>query len=55
MIYFRFILECLAMAGMCYAIYREKDLIRLEKKIYKYIKAFFLSCYYTIKEKRCKD
>ncbi len=35
-----------------YAIYREKDLIRLERKIAKYIKAFFKAVYYTILEKK---
>lgn len=50
MIYFRFILECAAVAVVCYAIYHEKDLIKMERKIYKYIKAFLKACYYTCKE-----
>jgi hypothetical protein len=50
MIYIRVILECLAVAAVCYAIYREKDLIILERKIYKYIKAFLKACYYSLKE-----
>lgn len=54
MIYFRIILECLAVAAACYAIHREKDLIELERKIYKYIKAFLKACYYNIKEVKAK-
>jgi hypothetical protein len=50
----RFFLEC-AFAGLvCYAIYREKDLIKLERKIWFYTKAFFKAVYYTIKEKTDK-
>ncbi len=35
-----------------YAIYREKDIARFERKLAKYIKAFFKAVYYTILEKR---
>ncbi len=35
-----------------YALYREKDLIKFERKVKKYIKAFFKALYYTILEKR---
>ncbi len=35
-----------------YALYREKDLIRFERKVAKYVKAFFKACYYTILEKK---
>ena len=50
MIYFRFILECLAVVLVCYAIYREQDLIKLERKIAFYIKAFFKACYFSVLE-----
>lgn len=50
----RFFLECAAVALVCYAIYREKDLIKFERKIARYIKAFFKALYYTIKEKQTK-
>ncbi|MBR5442430.1 MAG: hypothetical protein IKV44_05710 [Clostridia bacterium] len=35
-----------------YAIYREKDIARLERKALRYIKAFLKAVYYTILEKR---
>lgn len=35
-----------------YAIYREKDIIRFERKVAKYVKAFFKAVYYTILEKK---
>lgn len=35
-----------------YALYREKDLIRFERKVAKYVKAFVKACYYTILEKK---
>lgn len=38
-----------------YTIYREKDLIRLERKAGRYIKAFFKALIYTLKERSVKD
>lgn len=35
-----------------YAIYREKDLIKFERKVAKYVKAFFKAVFYTLKEKK---
>ena len=35
-----------------YAIYREKDIARFERKALKYIKAFAKAVYYTILEKK---
>ena len=49
--FLRFFLECAALGLVCYAIYREKDLIRLERKAWKYAKAFFKSVYYTIRDR----
>lgn len=46
-----FFLGCMAVAGCCYLIYREKDLIRFERKVWKYTKAFFKALVYTITEK----
>lgn len=34
------------------AILYEQELIRFERKVKKYVKAFFKALYYTIKEKR---
>lgn len=34
-----------------YAIYREKELIKFERKVKKYIKAFFKAMYYTLAKK----
>ena len=50
MIYFRFILELLFLAIVCYSIYHEKDLIKIEQKIKMYITAFLKACYYSCKE-----
>ncbi len=44
---------CLVLLG-AYVIYREKDLIKFERKIKKYVKAFFKASYYTILEKKNK-
>lgn len=38
-----------------YAIYREKDLIRFERKVWKYTKAFFKALYYTVSKKQIED
>ena len=35
-----------------YAIYREKDLIKFERKVKKYVKAFLKAVYYTILQKK---
>ncbi len=35
-----------------YAIFREKDLIRFERKVKKYVKAFFKALYLTLLEKK---
>lgn len=46
----RFFLECLFLALVCYAIYRESDLVRFERKAWRFIKAFFKALYYTTKD-----
>ena len=50
-VFIRFFLECAAVGLVCYAIYREKDLIRFERKIWKYSKAFFKAVYFSIRDK----
>ena len=35
-----------------YAIYREKDLVKFERKVAKYIRAFFKALAYTIRDKK---
>ena len=50
-VFIRFFLECAAVGLVCYAIYREKDLIRFERKVWKYVKAFFKATYYSIHDK----
>lgn len=45
------VLELSAIALLCYGVYREKDLIKFERKVFKYLKAFVLSCVYTVKDK----
>ena len=50
-VFIRFFLECAAVGLVCYAIYREKDLIRFERKIWKYAKAFFKAVYFSIRDK----
>ena len=38
-----------------YAIFREKDLIRFERKVKKYVKAFFKALYLTVTVKKNKS
>ncbi len=38
-----------------YAIYREKDLIKFERKVKKYVKAFFKALYFSVLEKKNKN
>ena len=54
-VFIRFFLECAAVGLVCYAIYREKDLIRFERKIWKYTKAFFKAAYFSIRDKFVKE
>lgn len=50
-VFIRFFLECAAVGLVCYAIYREKDLIKVERKIWKYTKAFFKAAYFSLQDK----
>lgn len=43
-------MECLFLALVCYAIYRESDLVRFERRVWFYIKAFVKALYCTIKD-----
>ena len=54
-VFIRFFLECAAVCLTCYAIYREKDLIRFEKKAWRFIKAFFKAAYFTLRDKFIKE
>ncbi len=38
-----------------YSIYKEKELIKFERKVAKYIKAFFKALYYTVRRKKTND
>ena len=51
LVFVRFFLECAAVGLVWYAIYREKDLIRFERKVWKYTKAFFKATYFSIQDK----
>lgn len=50
------ILKIIAQAALIllgsYALYRERDLIKFERKAGKYIKAFFKALFYTVRQKR---
>ncbi len=50
-VFIRFFLECAAVGLVCYAIYREKDLVKFERKVWKYTKAFFKSVYFSLRDK----
>ena len=50
-VFIRFFLECAAVGLVCYAIYREKDLIRFERKVWKYAKGFFKAVCFTLHDK----
>ena len=54
-VFIRFFLECAAVGLVCYAIYREKDLIKFERKVWKYAKAFFKATYFSIRDKFVKE
>lgn len=45
---FGIVLTCIGVQ----AILHEQELIRFERKVKKYVKAFFKALYYTIKERR---
>lgn len=47
---FVFVLECCALALLCYSIYREKDIAKFERKAWFYIKAFFKALFYTVRD-----
>ncbi len=47
---FKSLIEILAVILVCYGIYREKSLIRFERKAFKFIKCFFKACYLSVKE-----
>lgn len=47
---FILILEITAILLLCYAVYREKDLIKFERKAWFYIKAFFKALFYTVRD-----
>lgn len=45
----------LTICTLCsYAVYKEQELIKFERKAIKYIKAFLKSIYYSFKDKHCK-
>ncbi len=48
----KFIIEGLFVLLAGYAIYKEKTLIKFERKVAKFIKAFFKAAYYSILEKK---
>jgi hypothetical protein len=50
MIYITFIFRLLLVAALVAAIINEKKLIKLENKIFLYIKAFLKALFYTCKE-----
>jgi hypothetical protein len=43
-------LELLAIGVFCYGVKNENKLIEFEHKVWFYVKAFFKSCYYTLKD-----
>lgn len=47
----RFVFEIIAVGACSYALYRQKDLIRFEKKVWKYTKAFVKACYCTLQDR----
>lgn len=48
----KFLIEGMFVLLAGYAIYKEKSLIKFERKIAKYVKAFFKAAYYSILEKK---
>ena len=48
--FIKVVFELSAIALLCYGIYHEKDLVKFERKVFKYVKAFVLSCAYSVKD-----
>ena len=51
----QFLLNLVLVYIGCLTIIHERELIRFERKVWKYIKAFFKALYYTIKKGGNKD
>ena len=49
---FKILVQTALILLAAYSIYREKDLIKLERKIAKYVKAFFKALYYTVRRRK---
>lgn len=52
---FKALIEMLVVILVCYGIYREKSLIRFERRAFKFIKCFFKALYITVGEKFAKS
>ncbi len=52
---FKILVLCALIVLASYSIYREADLIKFERKVGKYVKAFFKALYYTIRNKKIKN
>lgn len=48
--FLEFLFQVILVLIGAYAIYREQDLAKFERKVARYIKAFFKALYYTVKE-----
>lgn len=49
---FKILVLCALVILASYSIYREADLIKFERKVGKYIKAFFKALYYSIRNRK---
>lgn len=49
---FKILVQTALILLAAYSIYREKDLIKLERKVAKYVKAFFKALYYTVRRRK---
>ncbi len=48
---FKALIEMLVVILVCYGIYREKSLVRFERRAFKFLKCFFKALYITADEK----
>ena len=47
----RLLLELLAIALASYCVYRQEDIAKWERKMWRYIKFFFKALFYTVRDK----
>lgn len=47
----RLLVDAIAIIFVIYCVYREKDIAKWERKVWKYVKSFFKAVIFTVQEK----